>query len=138
MRKTLIVTGLVTLALAEMLYAKNVVGASWTVGQEREIDEGHYAKLYAVTSGWRVWHFENKYGDSCTARKPAVGRAQAAPLGVSFSLWAYNGTPAVEISLSGSDREPSWALAGKHGSARGEYRLPGERFIKSGRGKGLN
>lgn len=101
-----------------------VAAAPWTVGGEREIEPGVYAKLFSAQDGWRVWRFETRRGGHCAAVK-AAGGAPLTPIGPhNFA----GPKPHIQIVKSIGYPERQWSVAGRWGSLRGEYRLPGERF----------
>jgi hypothetical protein len=109
--------------LAFALFA--TVFTSWVVGQEREIDPGLYAKLYAQENGWRVWRFQTRQGTFCRAAKSAIGRPHPVPLGVGNVL--YGGTPYLVVSaIEGGTN--GWEMEGRESDETQEFRLPGEKF----------
>ncbi|WP_147373682.1 hypothetical protein [Hephaestia caeni] len=119
--------GVLGAALAIAVIAMPVQGAiyeNWVVGQEREVDEGVYARLAKEEGGWRLWRFETKYGVTCKAVKPADGLPAPIPLGVSSKLGL--GTPFLEITFF--DRQRTSRIEGRHLGDQAEYRSPGERF----------
>ena len=69
----------------------------WVVGQEREVDEGVYARLVKPESGWRLWRFETKQGVTCKAVKSVKGQPHPVPVGVETVL--FQGTPFIEIAF---------------------------------------
>jgi len=79
----------VVAALTIALFAASVASANttWSVGQEREVDEGYFFKLVKAHVGWRLWRIETETGVECRAVKSATGRPHPTPLGytVNFS-----------------------------------------------------
>lgn len=108
-------------------------GHHWNIGQEREVDEGVYATLLTQKQGWWVWKFEDAEHTDCTAVKSARG-TPAVPMGVADYIAAA--APYLQVSQYGWSNTPdqeSWTLGGKWaGRADTKFRLPGERFWKSG------
>lgn len=113
------------IAILSHALAKAPPSSAWTVGQEREVDEGWYAKLVYQANGWRLWRFETRQGVSCYLVKPANGRVQPYPLGVGNSF--YQGTPRVQIYYEGQ-KPTRVSLVGAESTSRAEWRMPGERF----------
>ena len=100
----------------------------WTVGQEREIDAGTYAKLLSQNAGWRVWRFETRSGVTCRAVKSAIGRIHPYPIGVGSKL--VDGTPFIEAD-SYKQGSLSVTISGTWGGGKWEFRKPGARFWSS-------
>jgi hypothetical protein len=113
------------LAAAVPQASEATVYSVWTVGQEREIEPGNYARLLRQENGWRLWRFETRQGVTCHAVKSAVGRPHPYPLGVGTAL--YGGSPYLAIYF-GHTGATSATLHGRHYGGRREYRRPGDRF----------
>lgn len=116
---------LVATAALATVPAKSAIYRSWAVGQEREVDEGVYAKLVAQSNGWRLWQFETTTGKQCFAIKSAVGRPHPVPVGV--SNFFTGGTPFLKLYSAYAKIYAD--LQGEHyRSTTNEFRAPGERF----------
>lgn len=101
---------------------------TWTVGTEREVDEGVYMKVIAAQEGWRVWRIETRSGVQCRAYKSARGRRHPVPVGVN-SMMDRIGTPFLEVySDSASSAFRSEWHGAHYGGMRAKYRIPGARF----------
>lgn len=122
MRRCAIRIAVLGAALAAVpAYAQN-----WSIGQEREVDEGYYLKLLAVHNGWRLWRVETKSGISCMAIKSAVGRPHPQPVGVGAGF--YGGTPFLIVN-KGYKGNISYGWQGEHLSdERMKFRDLGARF----------
>jgi hypothetical protein len=114
------------LALFSFGFANLAFAQQWQIGQEREVDEGHYFKLLKIESGWRLWQIETKEGISCKAIKSARGRPHPQPLGVGSAF--FGGTPFLTISSNG--RGQTWFMwQGQHLGTKGtKFREPTDRF----------
>ncbi|MGE6695982.1 MULTISPECIES: hypothetical protein [Sphingobium] len=106
------------------LLLPNTASAQWVPGQEREVDEGVYAKIISQQNGWRIWRFETKDDVTCQAVKSARGRPHPVPVG--FRDKMYMGTPFISISRGYKD-EASVDLHGKYGYSQTWRRL-GNKF----------
>ena len=101
-----------------------LVFAAWTVGMEREVDEGVYATLVQQTGRWRLWRFATKNDTSCVLVRPADGRATPYPLGVGRIF--YGGEPRVVVTIR--TRVPELKIEGKNLSGKVRWRKVGDRF----------
>lgn len=79
-------------------YSQAAVASAWSVGQEREVDEGYYFKLLKVEAGWRLWRIETKEGVECRAVKSAAGQPHPVPLG--FTVNFEGGEPFIILYWS--------------------------------------
>ena len=100
---------------------------AWTVGTEREVDEGVYMKIVAAEQGWRIWRIETVDGVDCRAYKSAQGRRHPVPVGVK-SMMDRSGTPFLEVYwFEGLNKfYAEWHAV--HYRGRATYRVPGDRF----------
>lgn len=98
--------------------------SEWTINQEKEVDEGYYAKPVFSADGWRVWRFETEKGVTCNAVKSADGKASASPSGYKDSF--EGPTPYVILSRGFGDRI-SIDVRGKWGFGA-KWRDVGARF----------
>jgi hypothetical protein len=117
----------VAIALAGVAAAAATIPAqaqSWTVGTEREVDEGYYFKLAYSAQGWRVWSIETRYGVDCRAIKSARGRPHPEPVGVAEAF--HRGSPYIMLATTRA-RPIRLTLHGQWGTG-GEWRQPGDRF----------
>lgn len=122
MNKALCVLACFTLAAPAIALP---VYQQWRLEQEREVEEGVYARLVFDAQGWRVWRFEARDWTSCKAVKSAIGRPHPFPLGVRDALGV--GTPFLSIDYQ-SIISRQWTLRGEGLGPRGEYRRAGDRF----------
>jgi hypothetical protein len=100
--------------------------SSWTVGAEREVDNGIYAKLVAVEGGWRLWRFETARGYDCRAIKPAFGRPHPVPSGEGDT---FRGVPSWVMINKSIEGNVEWEFQGVYDSTTVvEWKLPGEKF----------
>lgn len=97
----------------------------WSIGTEREVDEGTYARLYYQQNGWRVWRFENRTRVWCKAVKSAVGLPHPVPVGVSDYM--VGGTPNLVVEYHDQIRR-TFKIEGAEAGEQGEYREVGEKF----------
>lgn len=114
-------------------FSTPISAAEWSIGEEREVDAGWYAKYFANIKGWRVWRFESRDGVFCKAAKAAEGLSPFKPLGVTDSL--FGGTPGIQISAA-RKYPKQWAIVGRHGSLGGEWRMIGEKFFTPWKSEG--
>jgi hypothetical protein len=117
----------VAIALAGVAAAAATIPAqaqSWTVGTEREVDEGYYFKLAYSAQGWRVWSIETRAGVDCRAIKSAKGRPHPEPLGVAATF--FRGTPYIMLATN-RGRPIRLTLHGLWGTDE-DWRRPGDRF----------
>ncbi len=121
----------VVVALLVGLFASPLAAQSWTVGEEREVDEGYYFTLLSSEQGWRTWQIETREGTRCTAVKSAEGKPHPVPIGVADHFW--KGTPYLVVSkghkFGSMGRVGRFELKGRHGNGtKTQFRLMGERF----------
>jgi hypothetical protein len=103
---------------------------NWSIGMEREVDEGFYFKLVSVIHGWRIWRIETKDEVDCRAVKSAIGRIHPIPIGYggAFEL----GTPYLMIYRGyKSPLTFSWNTV-HSGKEKIQYRRMGEKFWTNG------
>jgi len=104
---------------------------AWTVGTEREVDEGVYMKIVAAEQGWRVWRIETRGGVDCRAYKSAQGRRHPVPVGVG-SMMARTGTPFLEVYWYPALEKTYSEWHAVHYRGRAKYRTPTDRFWEEG------
>lgn len=121
MKRTIIILALLTATSAATATAYQ----TWAVGQEREVDEGVYAKLYYQQAGWRVWRFQTSVRVWCKAIKSAVGKPHPYPIGVTDYM--FGGTPNLVVTYQDQVRR-QFKIEGAESDEKGEYRLPGQKF----------
>lgn len=116
---------LLLFALASLV-ASPCAAQSWSIGQEREVDEGYYLKLLSTQNGWRIWQVDTKEGKSCRAIKSSAGRPHPNPVGVAAAF--YGGTPFLTVYIGYQDKV-SYGWQGAHlQGERVKFREPGARF----------
>jgi hypothetical protein len=102
------------------------VYTKWSIGMEREVAEGVYMKLVAVSDGWRIWRIETRNDVDCRAIKSAIGRPHPIPAGAGAVFML--GTPFLMI-MKGHKSPYSFSWETTHwGDVEGQYRLAGEKF----------
>lgn len=113
--------------IAALLVAPVAPSGQWSVGREREVDEGVYMRLVAQESGWRIWRVETRGGVTCKAVKSARGRAHPTPVGVAAMM--EGGSPYVEVIQGFGNRPFSYAWGAHHyAGIRPKWRAVGARF----------
>ncbi len=120
----------VVLAISSAFVSTEASAQQWSVGIEREVDQGTYMKLVAADAGWRVWRIETRSEATCKAVKSARGRPHPAPLGLNAVM--TGGTPFVEVARPWSRSQFSYNWHGRYsGFADVRYRPLGARFWES-------
>jgi hypothetical protein len=102
--------------------------SQWSVGQEREVDEGVYFKLVEVKNGWRLWRIETEKEIDCRAVKSVAGKRHPFPIGVMRAFYfGEDVTPFITLlSLDGNIRY-SWKGRDPQ-NTQVQIRQPGEKF----------
>lgn len=114
-----------TAALATDETAKvNIIKPEWTIGEEREVINGRYARFVNEQSGWRYWRFETRQGVVCNAVKALDGGNYLSPSGLGEGMkGAYP-----YISISGYKKSFNTYFFGSGTGGDVKYRKPNDRF----------
>jgi hypothetical protein len=133
MKKRLIITAASLFVLIPLGSTSSSANSfNWTVGQEREVDEGFYYKLLKVENGWRLWRLETRSGVTCLAVKPAIGLAAPVPLGVAGLF--RGGEPRLILRWSDYQSQFVFDWEGKdYSNDEVQIRVPGSKFWSDAR-----
>ncbi|TCM43058.1 hypothetical protein [Novosphingobium sp. ST904] len=118
-----VVMAATVVCMAQPVQAAIPVGQRWSIGEEREVDEGIYFKLLRVENGWRLWRIETRSSVECRAVKSARGKVHPFPIGAGtmfgfgepyITIWKHQG--GVLYYWKGADFENSMVQIRREGA----------------------